>query len=572
LQNLKDERAKEHKEYQEEHADFSESVDALMRAIAVLQQQSYDRPSFLQTTAIPAKAKQLLESYLALSGDDDFMSRQAPDANAYEFQSEGIIGLLEKLQQEFKGKVHDSEVEEMNSRHSFEMASQDLADAVAQTQTQIDEESTAANRARGTAAQKAKALSAAQVAKAEDVSFLRDLKVECSDKTQSFIEKQQLRSDELDALEKAIEILNQGAVQGAAAKRTFFMQMSNPWAQKVSQFLTEASKKFNDQKLALLAQRAQQNPFKKVKQMVRDLIDRLLQEANQEAEKKGWCDKELSTNKQTREKLQNELDTIAAQLDESVATAQKLDEEIASLQQDISLLDQQRQEASAQRADEKKQNEATIKEAKEAQMAVSQARAVIADFYAQAGTATAFIQLHRPKMGSPEWNALANPDASNTAGYGQGSEDKVDKGHKAGMQTFGDAYEGQQDSAGGVLSMLDVIASDFANLQADTEAEEQKAQREHDRFMVDTTRDKAVKDKQVEMKSGDSQAAKTRAHSLKNDLTSTDDQARAAQRYFDQLKPQCIAQFSYDDRVKKREEEIASLKDALEILKSAGTA
>merc|ERR1719301_329981 len=33
--------------------------------------------------------------------------------------------------------------------------------------------------------------------------------------------------------------------------------------------------------------------------MIKDLIVRLMEEANQEAEHKGWCDTELSTNEQT---------------------------------------------------------------------------------------------------------------------------------------------------------------------------------------------------------------------------------------------------------------------------------
>eukprot|EP00397_Hematodinium_sp_SG-2012_P017828 GEMP01018242.1.p1 GENE.GEMP01018242.1~~GEMP01018242.1.p1 ORF type:complete len:687 (+),score=221.27 GEMP01018242.1:116-2176(+) len=574
LKNLQAERAKEHKAFLAEHADFSESVDAVGRALSVLKNQNYDRKqSFLQTAtsaAIPEKAKQLIQSYLALHDDgDDFLNRTGPEANAYEFQSDGIVGLLNRLLTDFKTKVHESEVAEMNGRHSFELASQDLNDAIVQSKAQFGEASKASQRARSNAAQSAKSLSATQAAKVEDVQFLNDLKVECSDKTHSFTEKQQLRQDELDALSKAVEILGQGAVQGAAAKRTFFLQQSKPWAVRVSKVLQAASEKFSDQRLALLAQHAQQDQFKKVKRLVREMIDRLLEEANAEAEKKGFCDKELKTNKQQREKLQGQYDTTIAEFEQATALHQKLNEEIAQLQEDLTLLDQQRATAVEQRKAQKTQNEATVKEAKEAQVAVAQARQVIADFYAEAGTATAFIQLHRPSMGSDEWNALANPNAESAAGYGQESEDKVDEGHKEGMQTFGSTYEGQQDSAGGVLGMLDVIASDFANLQADTESSEAQAEKEHDTFMRDTQRDKAVKSKQVEMNTVDTEAAKARAHSLKQDASATDDELRAANRYFEQLKPQCLVTFSYEDRVKKREEEIDSLKEALEILRSA---
>lgn len=403
------------------------------------------------------------------------------------------------------------------------------------------------------------------------MEFLKDLRVECSHKELSFVEKQKLRQDELEALGKAVEILGQASVGGAAAKRQFlFLQESRPWAMRVSELLSKASVKFGDSKLALLASSAQKDQFGKVKKMIASMINRLLEEANAEAEKKGFCDKELKVNKQTREKLQDQYDVTFAEIEQTEAEEQKLTEAIAQLQKDITFLDQQRATTTEERESEKARNKATTQEAKEAQVAVASARNVIADFYAKAGTATAFIQLHkRPTLGSDEWNALANPDAVNTAGYGQGSEDKVDKGHKEGMETFGETYSGQQDSAGGVLSVLSIIASDFSNLQADTEASEAQAQAEYEKFITDTSRDKAVKSKQVELKTADAQAAKTKAHSLKQDLNGTDDELRAANRYFDQLKPQCLVTVSYEERVKRREEEIESLKEALEILKQA---
>merc|ERR1719450_1035714 len=44
--------------------------------------------------------------------------------------------------------------------------------------------------------------------KAEDEKTLSDLEAECSQKAESFKEKQQLRTEEIDALNKAIEVLS----------------------------------------------------------------------------------------------------------------------------------------------------------------------------------------------------------------------------------------------------------------------------------------------------------------------------------------------------------------------------
>merc|ERR1719456_1756335 len=95
----------------------------------------------------------------------------------------------------------------------------------------------------------------------------------------------------------------------------------------------------------------------------------------------------------------------------------------------------------------------------------------------------------RPIMGTDEWNALANPNFKGT----------VDKGHKSGMQTFGKQYQGQQDEAGGVLAMLEVIASDFNNVIADTNAAEAQSQTAYDDFMAESKRNKATKERKIEM-------------------------------------------------------------------------
>merc|ERR1719356_546192 len=158
-------------------------------------------------------------------------------------------------------------------------------------------------------------------------------------------------------------------------------------------------------------------------------------------------------------------------------------------------------EATKMRFAEKELNSATVKDALEAQKALQAAVAVLKGFYAKAGTATALLQVSQPvKMGSDVWDSLANPDFEGT----------VDKGHKAGMQIFGSQYRGQQEEAGGVLAMLEVIQSDFATLQADTESAEELSQKTYEEFMAESRKDKAAKSKQIEMSSADKVAAEAK--------------------------------------------------------------
>merc|ERR1719387_1777866 len=77
--------------------------------IAVLKKQAYDRKqaaSLVQVSSlkslslIPDEAKRAIDTFFAQEPDEG-LAVSAPEANAYEFQSHGIIEMLEKLLDKF---------------------------------------------------------------------------------------------------------------------------------------------------------------------------------------------------------------------------------------------------------------------------------------------------------------------------------------------------------------------------------------------------------------------------------------------------------------------------------------
>merc|ERR1712039_949365 len=85
--------------------------------------------------------------------------------------------------------------------------------------------------------------------------------------------------------------------------------------QRVAAFLQDRAKRLGSQYLALVATHAADDPFAKVKKMIKDLIVKLMEQANSEADHKAYCDAELATNKQTRENKQAEVDELAATIE-----------------------------------------------------------------------------------------------------------------------------------------------------------------------------------------------------------------------------------------------------------------
>merc|ERR1719405_289873 len=199
--------------------------------------------------------------------------------------------MLEKLLDKFIEERTTLEKEEMNSKHAYDMLMQDLNAQVSQAQTDRDEK--AATKAKKLQA-KADAegdLTDTTTTRDEDEKYLADLTATCEQKASDFESRQQLRAEEIEAIEKAIEIISSAAVSGNAEKHLpTLVQLKgaalsqlradgrSPTQQRVAQYLQDRSRELNSRVLSALAVRVADDPFKKVKKMIKDLITRLLEE------------------------------------------------------------------------------------------------------------------------------------------------------------------------------------------------------------------------------------------------------------------------------------------------------
>merc|ERR1712032_1039400 len=277
-------------DYDAMHKDYSESVDALERAIAVLKKQAYTRKqaTFTQVGAlqkldlIPKEAKKTIEAFLAQDPAEG-LAVSAPEASGYEFQSQGVIEMLEKLLDKFIDERTVLEKEEMNAKHAYDMLIQDLTaqtDQAKQDRTEKAETKAKKLQAKADAVGDLKDTTTTRDA---DVKYLADLTATCEQKASDFESRQQLRADEIVAIEKAIEIISSGAVSGNADKHLPSMLQQTSLAQlrsdldvqaqsRVAKFLQSRAKQLNSRVLSAIAVRVSDDPFKKVKKMIKDLI------------------------------------------------------------------------------------------------------------------------------------------------------------------------------------------------------------------------------------------------------------------------------------------------------------
>jgi pyruvate formate-lyase activating enzyme-like uncharacterized protein len=309
-------------------------------------------------------------------------------------------------------------------------------------------------------------------------------------------------------------------------------------AQRVADFLQARAKKFGSKYLSLVAARAQEDPFAKIKKMIKDLIIKLSEAANAEADHHGYCQTELATNKQTREIKSSEVDELAANLEEETANNEKLASEIAALSDSIAEIKGEQSKATNLRQEEKKTNAATVADAKEAQTAVSKAIKVLKEYYAKSA------------------------DLSLVQGEGDGTA-LTQEMKQAALPT----YKGNQDASTGIFGMLEVVLSDFARLESETSSSEDSQKRAYESMMDETTEDVAVKDTEMTHKSKKKDTSSENIRSLNKNLQLTQSELDKALDYYGSLKQECVdTGVNYADRKKMREEEIASLQEALQML------
>merc|ERR1719379_1604226 len=358
---------------------------------------------------IPPAAKKAINAFLQENQDPDVgLAVSAPEAYGYEFRSHAIIETLEKLMDKFISERTGLEKDEMNSKHAYEMLMQDLAAQIEQaTQDRTAKAETKAKKLQAKADAEGD-LTDTTTTRDADVKYLTNIVATCEQKATDFESRQTLRVEEFEAIEKAIAIISSEAVTGAADKylptliQTAQAKGSSLAAlrtvsqrdnqKRVAEFLKEKAHQLGSRVLAALAVRVSADAFAKVKKMIKDLIMRLMEEAAEETEHKGWCDTELSTNEQTRKEKTSAVETLTAEIDQLGASIGTLSEAIAELTAAVAELDKAMAEATKIRTAESAQNAETVADSQEAQTAVAQALTVLREFYAKSAEATALVQ------------------------------------------------------------------------------------------------------------------------------------------------------------------------------------
>jgi len=537
-------REKEAAAFAAEEKELTEVIGTLERAVGIIEKEM-GGASMIQMKGAKnvVDALQLLVEGSFISGadsqrlaalvqtNDEDSDMGAPAAAVYKSSSGGIVETLQNLFEKAEAQLAEARSTETKSVQAYEMLAGSLKDEI-----KFGKKDIASAKKKLAASGEAKAtaegdLEVTSKDLAEDISALADLHSDCMKAAEDFEAETKSRGEELKALATAKKVIVE-ATSGAAEQSYGFLQVGMKRSQlrsgadlanfEAAHFIRQLAETHHSGALMQLAQRVAQamhsnsrDPFAKVKGLIKDMIEKLLSEAEADATEKAFCDKEMAETETKKADKEAAIESLSTKIDSATAKSAKLKEEIATLEKELAALAKTQAEMDKLRSEEKAAFDKNSAEMKKGVEGVKLALKVLNEYYA-----------------------------------------KEDKAHSSA------------DGAGsGIIGLLEVCEADFSKGLAEMIATEEAAAAEYDKLTKENEIMKATKEQDVKYKTKESKALDKDVSELSADKASVQEELDAVLKYYEGIKERCIAKAeSYAEIVKRREAEIAGLKEALNIL------
>jgi len=533
-------RAKERADFEAEAKELTEVIDTLKRATAILEREMAKSAgaSMLQlknagtlTQAFTAMVQASLISssdagkltgllqQMQQSTDED-ADAGAPAAAVYKGQSGGIVEVLQDLLEKAETQLDGLRKAETSSMQNYEVLAQNLKDEIKNGNADMEEAKKGLAASSSAQAEAQGDLAATSKALASDEDTKAALHANCMEKAETFEAEQKSRGEELKAIAEAKSII-QEATSGATSQTYSFLQLRSSSDVAAVRFVQGLAQKQNSTALAQLAMqmasaaRVSADPFAKIKGLIADMIDNLEKEAAADAEHKAFCDKELGENEAKEADKIAEIEKVTTKIDQWSARSAQLKEEAATLDKELAALAKSQQTMDKIREDEKALYDKNRPELEQGLEGVKLALKVLRDYYA--------------------------------------TDDK--------------AHSAAEGASSGIIGLLEVIESDFSKNLAEMISTEEAAVNEYEEQSKQNAVDKTNKEQDVKHKTQEALARDKETAEAKSDREGVQKELDAVQAVLKSLHAQCDETVTpYEELKRRREAEVAGLKEALSIL------
>merc|ERR1719163_2185634 len=496
--------------------------------------------------------------------------KQTEDPNLAKFEGRGggdatyvakggdVTEILKKMLMEYEDDLVALEKAEAETKAAYDLADDAKKLAIAaSTKSKETKEEVLGEKGQELSNTKSD-LKEAQDALLADTTVLDETKTTCKKRGDEYEQHMKTRDGEYEAMSQAIEILEK--VTGVRAPEDkgitpTFTQLNSVKVRKhtdpraaVIAVLRKAAGSKSQVALSKLADKIEKlgqmpgsGTFDQIKNMIQKMIFHLMDEQKNEDEHKHWCDKEITnTELMIKEKTEKsaDSDSTITQLAEKI---QDLKNGIEANQKFIAETEDEISSRTEDRAADKKENQATIDDAEDAQTAIAQAIAVLKTFYKESG-----------EVAKEAWESFVQL--------------KVEPEPELWKE---EEYTGTEGGAA-VIGMLENCATDFAAMESQARADETAHQDAFDTFLTQAQMDKAARTKDTEMKEARKGRFEDKKSAKVESLDHTSKELEGTQQYRKDLEHACEdGDSSYADRKDARASEITALREAQGILDKA---
>jgi len=577
-------RNKENAAYLELNADLEKAIASLRSAIQHIQGGD---TSFVQTSNAVREALMMADALGALPKtkavqafmQESPLGRENDMDSDYDFHSGGILDTLNGLLKDFRAQNNKVDAEEESERRAFAQMSSAKNRQISRGQSSLSTEQGKLTSTEADQATDSGLLTETNAHLNDDNLYLKDLTGQCEKKAREWDQRSTARNGEIEALTQALNIISGGVARGAAGAGglrlvqetspsdddeasddytdVVFVQTEevkkavstvDPKRAKAISMVQKVASEMKSVSLSLLAMQMAADPFAKIKTLIQGLIERLLKEAAEEANQKGWCDSSLAKANTDRDFRQGDLEDISANINDMTAQKRSLEETVRTLKTEIHDLNRAHHDAAQLRNREKNQNKHELTQASEGLAALKSAISVLQEFYKGAAKeTTSFVQ----EDASPVDEALA----------ARGKD-----GKKFGEVHKG-AYNGNQEQATGILGMLATIQTDFERTIKQISTSESEAAAEFTAFDRETKASVAGKETQKARSEADIKELAGNLGEAYFSLEQNQNLLDQTMKILEDLRPQCVdTTMSTDERNSRREAEVTALKKAVCVL------
>jgi len=583
LESMEAQRNKEHEDFEQAEKEMKQAIAALEKAVKVLGEATKDHKEgtllqakvdlsegFAERTAEAAalqQAVELGERFLG-KGDALFLRRvltgEVPKADwkklnrkatfkmAYKARSFKIQDVLAKMLDTFETNLKDATAKEKEAQEQYDELSGSKRDQLQEAQqalSKMDGEKGAKAMSKEDAQKEVDAL---KLQVKNDKKFIAQTAQALEDKKGEWKDRQQLRTGEIAAINKAIGILHSDDARDTFKKSyssQSFLQTGSTQKLTATQVLRKAAHLSGDRRLALLATsvskdeplaKADGSHFDKVIKAIDEMIDTLKGEEETDLENKEECEKDRADDTRSAIKAARTMDEHTDMITELKNRIAEIVENIAENKKEIKGLQEELKEAEKERKDANQVWKNNNKDDKAAAALVVKARDVLAKFYKD--NDLMFVQ---KKMDPIKAGEAPPPPPS----------------------TWESPYGGKTEESTGIIAILDMIKEDIEKDGAKAKSEEDADQKAFDEFKKNTEAQiSALNDSNnsLEGEKGDKEDA---VSDNKKDRLAQKNELDATLKKISDATPGCdYLTINYDVRLKNRQIEIDGLVKAKAIL------